>query len=337
MKRDNGSAGAGCRPGLSRKQKPQDPAEARPWSYSVEWVLPWGCLWPRRRWLSLLYSAGSADAGAGPFLGPVATPACQPGDRTEQGAEMASSVPRCRSAPASAPIDKPFQRNLAIVGEYAGQGAGHQLMWYGHCAYMPTEGFDAGQNGVPPLLHPGIQVLDVSSQSDPRNTVTNLDDPASLYDWADGAVNSGRRPCWETAESWERDPAAAARSPSMICRTARIRGFLPACSCRMRICWPMPAISRTTARCISDLPGSWRMPIATRHRPDRPDASAGARRLALSRWRGRRCRGSPAMPPDLPQPVHRRRTSARHASLLRGRRSDGTSRCVQLGQRSGHL
>ena len=100
---------------------------------------------------------------------------------------------------ASGASTKPFNCNLAIVGEYAGQGAGHQLMWYGHCAYIPTEGFDAGQKGVPPLLHPGIQVLDVSSQSDPKY-VTNLDDPASLYDWEDGAVNSGARPVGDRRE-----------------------------------------------------------------------------------------------------------------------------------------
>ncbi len=146
--------------------------------------------------LVLAATPRAADAGAGPFLGPVPTPTCQSGDRTEQGVDGQLTA----AERASGASTRPFNCNLAIVGEYAGQGAGHQLMWYGHCAYMPTEGFDAGQNGVPPLLHPGIQVLDVSSQSDPKY-VTNLDDPASLYDWEDGSVNSGRA-LLGTAESW---------------------------------------------------------------------------------------------------------------------------------------
>ena len=143
-----------------------------------------------------LIAPQSADAGAGPFLGPVLTPTCQAGDRPEQGVDGQLTA----AERASGASTQPFNCNLAIVGEYAGQGAGHQLMWYGHCAYVPTEGFDAGQNGVPPLLHPGIQVLDVSSQSAPRY-VTHLDDPASLYDWEDGAVNTARA-MLGTAESW---------------------------------------------------------------------------------------------------------------------------------------
>lgn len=146
--------------------------------------------------LALGATPRSAGAGAEPFLGPVPTPACQPGDRTEQGVDGQLTA----AERASGASTKPFNCNLAIVGEYAGQGAGHQLMWYGHCAYVPTEGFDAGQNGVPPLLHPGIQVLDVSSQSDPKY-VTNLDDPASLYDWEDGSVSPARA-LLGTAESW---------------------------------------------------------------------------------------------------------------------------------------
>jgi hypothetical protein len=138
----------------------------------------------------------TARAQAEPFLGPVPTPVCQPGDRTEQGVDGQLTA----GERASGASTRPYNCNLAVVGEYAGQGAGHQLMWYGHCAYMTTEGFEAGQKGVPPLLHPGIQVLDVASQSDPRYTA-NLDDPAALYDWEDGAVNT-QRALLGTAESW---------------------------------------------------------------------------------------------------------------------------------------
>jgi len=131
-----------------------------------------------------------------PFLGPVPTPVCQPGDRTETGVDGQLTLTE-RTSGAST---RPYNCNLAIVGEYAGQGAGHQLMWYGHCAYVTTEGYEAGQKGVPPLLHPGIQVLDVSNPRAPRY-VTNLDDPAALYDWEDGSVNP-RRALLGTAESW---------------------------------------------------------------------------------------------------------------------------------------
>ena len=130
------------------------------------------------------------------FLGPLAKPTCQPGDRTEGGVDGQLT----RAERASGASKRPYNCNLTIVGEYAGQGAGHQLMWYGHCAYIPTEGFEAGQRGVPPLLHPGIQVLNVANPRDPKY-VTNLDGPAALYDWEDGSVNP-RRALLGTAESW---------------------------------------------------------------------------------------------------------------------------------------
>ncbi len=137
-----------------------------------------------------------AAQGQAPFLGPVPTPACRPGDRTEKGVDgQLTTAERASGASTQA-----YNCNLAIVGQYQGQGAGHQLMWYGHCAYVTTEGFEAGQKGVPPLLHPGIQVLDVSNPSDPRY-VTHLDDPAALYSWEDGAVNT-RRALMANAESW---------------------------------------------------------------------------------------------------------------------------------------
>jgi hypothetical protein len=146
--------------------------------------------------LGLSAAPQTAGARTSPFLGPVPPPVCQPGDRTEQGVDGQLTQGE-RDSGAST---KPYNCNLAIVGEYAGQGAGHQLMWYDHCAYVTTEGFEAGQKGVPPLLHPGIQVLDVTSESDPKY-VTNLDGPAALYDWEDGAVSAGRE-LLGTAESW---------------------------------------------------------------------------------------------------------------------------------------
>lgn len=131
-----------------------------------------------------------------PFLGPVPAPTCQPGDRTEKGVDGQLTT----AERASGASTKPYNCNLKIVGEYAGQGAGHQLMWYSHCAYMPTEGYEAGQKGVPPLRHPGIQVINVSNPRKPRYT-TNLDGPAALYDWEDGSVNP-HRALLGTAESW---------------------------------------------------------------------------------------------------------------------------------------
>ena len=145
----------------------------------------------------LLLSARPPAAEArAPFLGAVPTPTCQPGDRTETGLDGQLTA----AERASGASQRPYNCNLKIVGEYAGQGAGHQLMWYGNCAYVTTEGYEAGQKGVPPLLHPGIQVLDVADQRDPRY-VTHLDNPAALYDWEDGSVNP-RRALLGTAESW---------------------------------------------------------------------------------------------------------------------------------------
>jgi hypothetical protein len=146
--------------------------------------------------LALSAAPRNVSARTRPFLGPVPPPACQPGDRIEKGVDGQLTQAE-RDSGAST---KPYNCNLAIVGQYAGQGAGHQLMWYDHCAYVTTEGYEAGQKGIPPLLHPGIQVLDVSSESDPKYS-TNLDDPASLYDWEDGSV-SPTRALLGTAESW---------------------------------------------------------------------------------------------------------------------------------------
>ena len=65
---------------------------------------------------------------------------------------------------------------------------------------MTTEWYEAGQKVVPPLRHPAIQVIDVANPHHPRY-VTNLDDPAALYDWEDPSVNP-KRALLATAESW---------------------------------------------------------------------------------------------------------------------------------------
>lgn len=144
---------------------------------------------------ALYVTPASAKAQA-PFLGPVPAPACHAGDRAEKGVDGQLTT----AERASGASTRAFNCNLAVVGHYQGQGAGHQLMWYGHCAYVTTEGYEAGRRGVPPLIHPGIQVLDVSDMSQPKYT-TNLDDPATLYDWEDGSVNS-KRALLGSAESW---------------------------------------------------------------------------------------------------------------------------------------
>ena len=131
-----------------------------------------------------------------PFLGPLPPPHCARGDRTENGVDGQLTLKERQSGASK----KAFNCNLVVVGEYEGQGAGHQLLWYRHCAYMTTEGYEAGQKGVPPLRHPGIQVLDVANPHHPRY-VTNLDDPAALYDWEDPSVNP-ERALLATAESW---------------------------------------------------------------------------------------------------------------------------------------
>ncbi len=147
--------------------------------------------------VALLSATPPAARAQTPFLGPMAKPTCHAGDRVAPGLDGQLTT----AARASGATKRPYNCNLEIVGHYQGQGAGHQLMWYGHCAYVTTEGFESGQKGIPPLLHPGIQVLDVANQHDPRY-VTNLDDPAALYDWEDGSVNPARA-LLGTAESWQ--------------------------------------------------------------------------------------------------------------------------------------
>jgi hypothetical protein len=151
----------------------------------------------------------------GPFLGPVPAPICHPGDRTEAGLDGQLT----QAERASGGSTKPYNCNLTIVGEYEGQGAGHQMLWYGHCAYVTADGYDAGQtvgpsspflspgqrqrlHGLsdPPLEYPGIQVIDVSNPRAPKFT-TNLDDPASLYPWETASINS-QRALLGVAESW---------------------------------------------------------------------------------------------------------------------------------------
>jgi len=146
--------------------------------------------------LVALVAVPRATRAGSPFLGPVSKAVCQPGDRTETGVDGQLTSAERESGAST----RPYNCNLAIVGQYAGQGAGHQLMWYAHCAYITTQGFESGQGEDPPLLYPGIQVLDVSNQHAPK-FVTNLDDPAALYDWEDGAVNA-QRALLGTAESW---------------------------------------------------------------------------------------------------------------------------------------
>lgn len=166
--------------------------------------------------LVALFTLGVSVGAQPPFLGPVSKPVCHPGDRTAPGVD-GQLMQAERTSGAST---RPYNCNLAIVGEYRGQGAGHQLLWYDHCAYVTTQGYEAGQRGPlnsplltpqqlqrqkglydPPLLHPGIQVLDVSDPRVPR-FAANLDDPATLYPWEDASVNS-RRALLGAAESWQ--------------------------------------------------------------------------------------------------------------------------------------
>jgi hypothetical protein len=65
-----------------------------------------------------------------PFLGPLPPPHCAPGDRTENGVDGQLTLQERESGASK----KPFNCNLVVVGEYQGQGAGHQLLWYRHCA-----------------------------------------------------------------------------------------------------------------------------------------------------------------------------------------------------------
>jgi hypothetical protein len=138
-----------------------------------------------------------------PFLGVVAPPVCQAGDRIETGVDGQLTLAE-RSSGAST---LPYNCNLQIVGQYQGQGAGHQLMWNGNCAYYTTPGWapaggyavPAGEPAIPPLLHNGgTQVIDVSDPTNPT-WVGHLIDP--LYSWETPSINHTRQILAE-AESW---------------------------------------------------------------------------------------------------------------------------------------
>ncbi|MDQ1507395.1 MAG: hypothetical protein QOD57_5122, partial [Actinomycetota bacterium] len=129
------------------------------------------------------HRAGRSMAGAAPsgvFEGPVPRPTCGPGSRPEtarQGEITASDRASGRSS-------QGYTCNLALVGNYAGEGAEWQLAWHGHCAYYDTR-FSGQQTKR------GTVVVDAADPAHPRFS-TNLTTPAMLDPWETLKVNEAR-------------------------------------------------------------------------------------------------------------------------------------------------
>ena len=139
--------------------------------------------------LSFLFSSSTfADPGGKPAnetgsLGPVPKAQCGPSDRTESGLQgQTTSQER-----ASGSTERGYNCNLALVGQYRGEGAFSQdgPSYFDHCVYMATE-------NNPLQAHPGVVVIDVSDPANPRATAYLADTPAGLNPHENNKVNEAR-------------------------------------------------------------------------------------------------------------------------------------------------
>jgi hypothetical protein len=114
------------------------------------------------------------------FEGPVPRAQCGPGSLPETG--LQGQVPLADRN--SGRSTKGYRCNLALVGQYQGEGASWVSQSYGQCAYMSARFPSAAKS-------PGVQVIDVSDPASPRLAGT-LTSPAMLGPWESLKVNARR-------------------------------------------------------------------------------------------------------------------------------------------------
>jgi hypothetical protein len=122
--------------------------------------------------------ASAADPGV--FEGPVARAACDAGSRPETALQGEVTIEERDSRRSTAG----YRCNLALVGQYPGEGASWQATYYKRCAYYDTK-FGGGQEKQ------GVIVLDVSDPSHPKYTA-NLTSVAMLDPWESLSANQAR-------------------------------------------------------------------------------------------------------------------------------------------------
>ena len=83
--------------------------------------------------------------------------------------------------------------NLELVGQYAGDGAGWQMAWYGDCAYYGGATSESGPNADPRPLQsdPGTTVIDASDPANPK-FVRRLTSASMIDPWESLKVNRKR-------------------------------------------------------------------------------------------------------------------------------------------------
>lgn len=113
----------------------------------------------------------------------IARANCGPGSQPETG--LQGQVPLADRQ--SGRSQQGYSCNMALVGQYQGEGATWVNPFYGQCAYMAT-----AFNGIPFKRSQGVQVVDVSDTRQPRLS-TNLTSPAFFTGtWETLKVNDKR-------------------------------------------------------------------------------------------------------------------------------------------------
>src|SRR5205823_2793752 len=123
--------------------------------------------------LTVLLGVALPAAAAG--AGHVPKARCGPGSKPETG--LQGEVPMADQFDGRS--QQGYRCNLALVGQYAGNGGAIMMAWAGHCAYMAT-----GYSPTDPdyAQKKGVVVIDVS---DPRHPVetTRLQTGAMINPW----------------------------------------------------------------------------------------------------------------------------------------------------------
>ncbi len=134
-------------------------------------------------WLVSNAASFAADPSPAPtpWAAPVPKARCGPGSRAESGLQGATSLAE-RFGGASA---QGFRCNMALVGQWQGEGASWLMAWFGECAYYDTANSSRQQ-------HPGVVVVDVADPAHPK-AVEYIDTPTMRDPWESLHVNQARK------------------------------------------------------------------------------------------------------------------------------------------------